>query len=179
MKNNEGFTLVEILAVIVILGVLMIIAIPSVTEYISGSRDNSFLTTVEKYIDAAIVEITNFEFSVNNEGTTYYIPTKCLEMETDNNKSPYGEWKESYVVVTHTPEKNQYYYTGRDSSNHGILLTHRDLLSTDEIKTDIKSINTGIGVGNRTKIVIYSDKCDGTRSESVATKKISENGKLE
>ena len=37
-RNNKGFTLVELLAVIVILGLLMAIAIPSVTKYITQSR---------------------------------------------------------------------------------------------------------------------------------------------
>ncbi|MDD6878923.1 MAG: type II secretion system protein [bacterium] len=41
MKNKKGFTLVELLAVIVILGVLLLVAVPSVTRVISNSRINA------------------------------------------------------------------------------------------------------------------------------------------
>lgn len=45
-KNNKGFTLVELLAVIVILGLLMAIAIPSVTNMAFIFRDTAKLTTL-------------------------------------------------------------------------------------------------------------------------------------
>ena len=38
MKNNKGFTLVELLAVIVIMGILMMVSIPSVKGTIDNSR---------------------------------------------------------------------------------------------------------------------------------------------
>lgn len=48
--NKKGFTLVELLAVIVILGVIMLIAIPSVGTIISNSRKNSFVSSGKMYI---------------------------------------------------------------------------------------------------------------------------------
>lgn len=176
MKNNKGFTLIEILAVVIILGILMIIAIPSVSEYISNSRDSSFITSAEKFIDAAIADINAREYLVTNPDYTYYIPTKCLQ--TDNgDESPYGTWEQSYVVVTYKNTKNYYYFVGRDSSDHGILLTNRELLKTDLIKTGMTSIDTNVGIGGRTKIFIYSDSCDGKRNETTATSNIDELGK--
>lgn len=43
MRNNKGFTLVELLAVIIILGLLMVIATPSITKYINNARVKTYL----------------------------------------------------------------------------------------------------------------------------------------
>ena len=76
MKDRKGFTLVEILAVIIIVGIIMLIAIPAVTNYISDSRKSAFLSSINKYIDIAIDDVTSLEYSVSNPEYTYYIPKK-------------------------------------------------------------------------------------------------------
>ena len=43
MKKNKGFTLVELLAVIVILAIIMIIAIPAVLQTMNSARQKAFL----------------------------------------------------------------------------------------------------------------------------------------
>ena len=53
MKNNKGFTLVELLAVIVIMGILMMVAIPSVTRTIENSRKDTFIDIAKSYGNAA------------------------------------------------------------------------------------------------------------------------------
>lgn len=174
--NRKGFTLIELLAVIIILGVLMIIAVPAVSNYISSSRNQAFITSIEKYIETAMDDVTGMEYKVSNPSYTYYIPIKCLKTENDDD-SPYGSWESSYVVVTYANNKNEYYFTGRDSSNHGMLLTHRSLIDEKQIKTDLTAISNKVGVGTRTKIFIYSDNCDGTRTETTATTRIAEYGK--
>ena len=51
-KNNKGFTLVELLAVIVIMGILMMVAIPSVTRTIENSRKDTFVDIAKSYGNA-------------------------------------------------------------------------------------------------------------------------------
>ena len=44
--KSKGFILIELLAVIIILGILILIAIPSVTNYINNSRKSTYVNTV-------------------------------------------------------------------------------------------------------------------------------------
>ena len=48
MKKNKGFTLVELLAVIVILAIIMIIAIPAVLQTMQSARQKTFKEYVTK-----------------------------------------------------------------------------------------------------------------------------------
>ena len=52
MKKN-GFTLIEMIAVIIILGIIMLIAIPAVTEYILKSDRATYATDVIAYLETA------------------------------------------------------------------------------------------------------------------------------
>ena len=62
MKNNKGFTLVELLAVIAILALLVIIALPNVLKMFNQAKKDTFLTEAKtiykeiskKYISEAM-----------------------------------------------------------------------------------------------------------------------------
>ena len=47
LKNNKGFTLIEIIVVIIILGILAGIATPKVLETVKGSRMNTAVTNLQ------------------------------------------------------------------------------------------------------------------------------------
>ena len=176
MKNKKGFTLIELLAVIIILGILMIIAIPAVTEYISSSRKSAYITTASRYIDGVRNKINAAEIPVYDKETTYYIPGNCVSMEKGGS-SPYGDWKEYYVVVTYDGTSYDYYWTSRDETNTGIYLTYQDLLDVDRIENNVTSISTNIGVGDREKILLLKDSCSiNDAEELVATSSIPEKG---
>ena len=176
MKNKKGFTLIELLAVIIILGILMIIAIPAVTEYISSSRKSAYITTASRYIDGVRNKINAAEIPVYDKETTYYIPGNCVSMEKGGS-SPYGDWKEYYVVVTYDGTSYDYYWTSRDETNTGIYLTYQDLLDVDRIENNVTSISTSIGVGDREKILLLKDSCSiNDAEELVAISSIPEKG---
>ena len=172
-----GFTLIELLAVIIILGVLMIIAIPSVTEYISSSRKNAYVTTAGQYISGARNKVNAAEIPMFNTEATYYIPTSCISLEKGGG-SPFGDIEEGYVVVTYDGYGYDYYFTVRDSSNQGILLTDDDLLSIERVETGITDINELIGIEGR-EVILISEDCKESFTEHVAVDTIPENGKLE
>lgn len=53
MKRKNGFTLVELLAVIVILSILMIVAVPNALKMSSKVKEKSYLTKIENIENAA------------------------------------------------------------------------------------------------------------------------------
>ena len=53
MKNKNGFTLVELLAVIAILAILVVVAMPNVLGMFNEAKQNTFVTEVQKYMDTA------------------------------------------------------------------------------------------------------------------------------
>lgn len=52
-KKNKGFTMIELLAVITIMGVLSVIAIPAVTKYVTKGRNTSYDTMFKSSYEAA------------------------------------------------------------------------------------------------------------------------------
>ena len=81
MKN--GFTLVELLAVIVILAIISLIAVPVVLNIIEDSRKNTTLSSAEFYLDAVELSIVKaIQKGQNIETGTYNIMSNgniCLE----------------------------------------------------------------------------------------------------
>ena len=69
--NKKGFTLVELLAVIVILAILMAIAATNIGPVIDNSRRSSMRTTAQQIIDAVRLQLTsNYELFPGTYGFT-------------------------------------------------------------------------------------------------------------
>ena len=53
MKRNErAFTLIELLAVIIILGIILTIAIPNVSKIIVDSRKSTYIVSANRFVEA-------------------------------------------------------------------------------------------------------------------------------
>jgi len=115
---KKGFTLVELLAVIVILAIIALIATPIVLNIIEESKENSILQSAEFYLDAVEISIVNQlthnkkiedgEYSVLENGNICleYIENECsdeLKVEI-NGQIPK---KDSKIVIENSQIVNE------------------------------------------------------------------------
>ena len=139
--NNKGFSMIELLGVIVIIGILAGLAIPAVTKYIGKTRDRAYDNIYESAYSAAQnkymndLEYTN-PYSLRDlydqgymdepidpsnkgfcDGTVKVeeIEDEDLDGEVDLEVSEF-KYK---VTLDCTGNKCREYYTGKDSKKNG------------------------------------------------------------
>lgn len=71
MKNKKGFTLIEILCVIVIIGILSVIATISIVNLSSKSKNNLYCAKIELIENIAESYGIKYELELNNSNELY------------------------------------------------------------------------------------------------------------
>ena len=99
--NKKGFTLIELIAVIIIIAILMLIAIPSISNIIDNSRKKAYVDIAHAYVDAVQKLVTSRKFAIKRDGTSYYIPIDIIEIEGGAKQSPYGKWATNRTSVNY------------------------------------------------------------------------------
>ena len=102
LKNKKGFTLVELLAVIVVLAIVMGMAVVGITSVLDNTRKSAFAADAKSYLEGAHQLVrtdeanallggsTTYAPSCSGTGsTTRYIPIDDIPLDSGG-RSPYG-----------------------------------------------------------------------------------------
>jgi len=115
MKKKNGFTLVELLAVIVVLAIIMIIAIPSVLDVMNSARKSSFVLYCEKVVTAVQTQFTYDNSLGNLHGAGLYV----YDIATDLSLTSTGSYV-GYVVVDNRNVNQPHYVLYMHDNNYEI-----------------------------------------------------------
>ena len=155
-KNSLGFTLIELIATITILGIIMLIAVPNVISVVTKNKNQTYVNDARKFVTLAkynimrptstncavimLSSVDRSELQSGPEDGTY---------ETDSNATD-----QSYVVIKYENGSYVYYvqlietYSNKNNTaqKKGIaLMKYDDLVQIDAKNSAIKTsgwINT-------------------------------------
>jgi type IV pilus assembly protein PilA len=112
VKNERGLTLIELLAVVVILGIIAAIAIPAIGGMINNSREDAHIANAKQIANAARLFVTTGDELGDDSTVTLeeLIEAGHLEPITDPSGDIYDQTS-TIVVVDDTNDPTNYVVT--------------------------------------------------------------------
>lgn len=135
--NKKGFTLVELLAVIVVLAIIMIIAIPAVVESMNNAKKGSFKIYAEKALGNAQSTYSSEDLLGTISATKYEDTCFCYTLDQIGLKSR-GSYDGYVIVKLDKKREASYYVTLTDKSYNVVNGTYANLGT--EIKEGVGAV---------------------------------------
>ncbi len=113
--NNKGFTMIELLAAVLILGILSAVALPNIFRVMTDSKADKYLDDAKKLISNA-----DYKMRVNSNYITKPTSGRCIAMTMSYLDGPEfdsapegGQYNRelSYVLIKALDGKGKYEYT--------------------------------------------------------------------
>ncbi|MEC2071621.1 type II secretion system protein [Alkalihalophilus marmarensis] len=149
-KNEKGLTLVELLAVVVILGIIAAIAVPSIGGIIDNSKKDAHVANAQQMVSSARLAVTGNPNLQPSEGASVFLPLAYLENNgyVEEIKSPDNELyvkgdnnttaptTGSYVEVIRETGETQFKYSVRLYNSYRGVQTGTDAIDSTDLNRD-------------------------------------------
>ena len=153
--NKKGFTLIELIAVVVIMSIIAIIATPNIINMIDKGKKDQYITNAKEFISKATYMYKQDKY---RNDTTYFsadgtISLKNIEgIKSEDLKDPYGfnydtnnsyiKFKEPGSSSTGVQEREvTIHLESNDGSKCYVIDTDKDNLSNNQVKEGVFSDN--------------------------------------
>lgn len=136
---KKGFTLIELMAVIIILGIVGLIVFPTAVSSINNSKKKLYIEQVNQILTASDNWATKNINSLPNEGETKILTVTDLKtaglLKNESIKNPLDSSKEmsANIIIYYDSEYNQYisvYCDAEYGKNY-----YKDLTEYNNVKT--------------------------------------------
>ena len=152
MKNSKGFTLVELLAMLVVLGILMVVAVPNITGIMRNNRLNGYKGDAKQMVEKTNIMVSKTK-SIKKPaaGECLIFTLDYLNTNDDLTAGPNGglyNQEESFVIYTRQGQKYEYYVRlieDVDGSSVGMNFIQSDRIDSLTAE-DIEEISTVYGI---------------------------------
>lgn len=141
--DRKGFTIIELLATILILALIMLIAVPNVMSIIDRNKQDTYVSDAKKMITLAEYEIrSNTSIELPTDGNCIVILLRTLDTSEFTEAPEGGDYDldKSYVVVARLGNSYEYFSTiveNYDGNTRGIPLTARSDLNKENARNKV------------------------------------------
>lgn len=157
MKKNNGFTLIELMAVIIILGVIGLIVFPTALDSINNSKEKLYKEQVKRILDAAeswAADNDSLLPDAEENSTPIMITIDYLQkaglLKKDDVKNPISgtESMAEKIVIYYDNDYKQYTAVYCDTSEENSKLYYTDEIERNNVLTKCNSVNTAVTMPN-------------------------------
>lgn len=166
MKKN-GFTFVELLAMLAVLGILMLVAIPNISGILKNQRLNTLKNDAKSMVETAKIKASKERLLKKpGNGECIIFTLNYLNDNGNIEKGPNGglyDQFDSVVVYTRSGSRYKYYvrlFETNNGKSTGILLSDGEDVK-DLKQSDIKEVTSKIGLTKTDTFATATPKLNG------------------
>lgn len=128
--NKKGFTLIELIATIVIMALILIMVMPSITALINNNEDKSYEYYGDSLMEAAEIFVGREGEDITSLGTLNF--TGCIDITYQDliNSDLIKPYSDENINCTNTKVR---YTKERNKESYSINLTCRDTITGETV----------------------------------------------